>query len=157
MNPQDVALSEPVFMRLPNRNGTVPTNVETVSTLMAGDVSFARAEPLALYWESYGFGTSDSLDFQLRVVRNDDAGVARRIGVAIGVASGLRDSISIKWSEPDARRGTTIPTVAKVVVGRAVAVDLRELPVGNYIVSIEVRRGASTTARSERRFTIKDR
>lgn len=157
MGAQDVALSDPVFLRLPNRNSAVPSDMASVSALMAGDLTFARTEPLALYWESYGFPVRDSVELQLRVVRNDDVGLARRIGAAIGVASDLRDSIVIKWTEPDSRQGTPIPTTTKPAIGRAVALDIHALPEGSYIVSIEMRRGATMFARSERRFRIGSR
>ncbi|MEO7522429.1 MAG: hypothetical protein ABIW79_11495 [Gemmatimonas sp.] len=122
---------------------------------MAGELAFARTDPLALYWESYGFPLRDSLQLQLRVMRIDEVGIARRIGSAIGVASDQRDSIVITWTEPDSRQGTLLPTARATAVGRVIALDIRALPEGRYIVSIEVRRGPDMFARSERRFSIR--
>jgi hypothetical protein len=156
MGSNDVAVSEPVFLRLPNRNSPAPTDIAGVSMLMAGDLTFARTEPLALYWESYGFPLRDSLQFQMRVVRNDDVGVVRRIGAALGVASDMRDSIVITWTEPDSRQGTALSTTSKTAVARTIALDIRALPPGSYIVSIDVRRGANMFARAERRFVLRD-
>ena len=36
------------------------------------------AKPLALFWESYGFSPDNSVQFQLRVNRNDEVNLARR-------------------------------------------------------------------------------
>ena len=90
----------------------------------------------------------------------EEGGLAPGVGLgrvkALGVASDLRDSIVFKWMEPDSRQGTTIPTTSKTVVARTIALDIRALSEGSYIVSIDVRRGATLFARAERRFAIRE-
>lgn len=154
MKEDDVAISDPVFMRVPTRGGELPNTIATVEPRIAGTLRFARAEPLALFWESYGFSPDDSSRFELRVNRADEVNVARRVGSALGLVSALRDSVSIKWSEPDARNGASVVTAtSKTIIGRSVALDLSGLPAGTYVVSIVMRSGASV-ARGERRFVL---
>lgn len=154
MQPDDVAVSDPVFIRMPTRGATMTNTIAAVEPVMAGALEFARSTPLALFWESYGFSPDDSTSFELRVNRADDVNLARRVGSALGLVSALRDSVSIKWSEPDARNGASVVTAtSKTIIGRSVALDLSALPAGTYVVSIEMRSGARM-AHGERRFVL---
>lgn len=154
MTPDDVAVSDPVFILLPRRGGELPNTIAAVEAVMAGTLEFARSTPLALFWESYGFSPDDSASFELRVNRADDVNLARRVGSALGLVSALRDSVSIKWSEPDARNGASVVTAtSKTIIGRSVALDLSALPTGTYVVSIEMRSGARV-AHGERRILL---
>lgn len=155
MKAGEVALSDPVFLTVPSRDVVLPNNLSAASVFMAGTTDFTRSDLLALYWESYGFAPTDSVTFELRINRREERNVARAIGSALGLVSALKDSVSIKWSEPDARNGASIIAGAKPIIGRSVAVDLKSLPAGTYVATIEMRRGA-TTARSERKFTLRN-
>lgn len=154
MKSGEFALSDPVVMRMPNRDMALPTDESEVLRYMAGGLSFPATEPVALYWESYGFAPGDTVQIELRIRRDDKVNAARRVGALLGVASALRDSVSIKWTEPDNRhRAITLPG-SKPVVGRSLAIDLTALAPGSYVVSIEMRKGATISARGERRFEV---
>ncbi|MEO7999108.1 MAG: hypothetical protein ABI852_16765, partial [Gemmatimonadaceae bacterium] len=155
MKAGDVAMSEPVFMRMPSRDVVLPNNLSAASLFMAGTTDFTRNDQLALYWESYGFQSTDSVNFELRINRREDLNVARRIGSLLGVVSALNDSVSIKWSEPDARNGASVSAGIKPIIGRSVAVDIKSLPAGTYVATLEMRRG-SAVARNERKFTLRN-
>lgn len=156
MKAGEVAISQPVFMTVASRDAALPNNADAASLFMTGRVEFNRTENLALFWESYGFSPDDSVRFQLRVSRADDVNLLRRLGAAIGVASGLRDSVSITWSERDARSGgASILAISKPVIGRSVALDLKALPAGVYSVSIEMRDKNGAVARNERTFVLR--
>lgn len=156
MRDTEVALSEPVFLRQPNHDAPPPTELDAVLRTMAGGLEFPRTEPLAVYWESYGFAPGDSVHVRLRVRRNDDLNAARRIGAALGIVSELRDSLSVEWTEPDARHATLVHSASKPVVGRSIALDMQALPAGRYVVTIAMQRGTQT-AESERVFTLRER
>jgi hypothetical protein len=155
MKPGEVAISEPVFLQVESRDAVLPNNLEAATLFMAGTLDFARTDQLALFWESYGFAANDSVQFELRVNRNDDVNLARRLGSALGIASALRDSVSIRWTEPDARNGASVLSGVKPIVGRSVALDLKALPPGSYVVSIEMRGGNGAVARNERKFVLR--
>ncbi|MEP6832700.1 MAG: hypothetical protein ABJB74_04865 [Gemmatimonas sp.] len=151
----EVAISQPLLLRMPNRTMLVPVDEPTVLRYMAGDLTFAPDEPIALYWESYGFAAGDTVDVELKFRHEDELNAAQRALGAVGVG-GARDSVSIKWREPDPRHASVVLTGAKPVMGRSVAVDLSALQGGSYVVSIEMRRGG-LSARSERRILVKKR
>lgn len=154
MKPGEFALSDPIVMRMPNREMALPTEEAGVLRYMAGGLKFPATEPVALYWESYGFVPGDTVQVELKIRRDDNVNVARRLGSFLGVASALRDSVSIKWTEPDARHGTTTVSAVKPVVGRSVALDLQGLPPGEFLVTIEMRKGANISAKGQRRIEI---
>ncbi|MES2521318.1 MAG: hypothetical protein V4617_01375 [Gemmatimonadota bacterium] len=151
----EVALSAPVFLRMPNRTVVPPKALDTVMAYMAGDLTFSRTEPLALYWETYGFPLDQPLQLQVRVVRNDDVNIARRIVSSVGLASELRDSTAINWTEANSGQGALIRTTGKTAVGRSVSIDLKALPAGEYVVIVEVRRGTGMVATSRREFVLR--
>jgi len=90
-------------------------------------------------------------------VRRDDARSSARIAAAaLGLASSLRDSITVRWTEPDARRSTTVLSAWKPIIGRSLTLDLAAFPAGAYVMTVEMRQGASVAVRSERRFELRE-
>ena len=155
MKTGEVSISEPVFMKMDSKDAVLPNNLDAAALFMTGTLDFNRSDTLALFWESYGFSPDDSVQFQLRVNRNDDPNLVRRLGAVLGLASDLRDSVTIKWTEPDARNGASVLNAVRPVVGRSVALDLKALAAGHYIVSIEMRGKNNAFARSERAFQLR--
>lgn len=156
MSAGDVALSQPLFMRMPNRTMAAPVDQETVQRYMAGDLAFTQDEPVAVYWESYGFALGDTLDVELKFRRDDDLNLAQRLLGAVGVG-GKRDSVSITWTEPDPRHASVLVSASKPVIGRSIAVGFAALEDGAYVVSMEMRKGKTLSARSERRIFVRKR
>jgi hypothetical protein len=155
LKPDDIAVSVPVFLRMPNATAPLPTSLAEVKGVMAGSLSFARNESVALYWESYGLPAGDTVQLELRIRRDDKVSTARRIGAALGVASGLRDSVSIKWTEPNPQNSAVSLGGEKPVVGRALRVNTAALLDGAYVVTIEMRSARRGLARSEQRFVLR--
>jgi hypothetical protein len=123
---------------------------------MTGSLQLPRTAPLALYWESYGFVPGDTVDVEIRIARREDVGALRRLGAALGVADGMRDSVSITWREPDPGRSAQEIPARIATVARAISVDLRNLVAGTYEFSVEMTRPDGVRARGVRRVTIID-
>ncbi len=154
MSETDVAVSDPVFVVLPQRGATAPTDPEVMRAQMAGSLSLPRTVPFALYWESYGFAPGDTVDVEIRIARRDERGALRVLGAALGVADAQRDSISIKWREPDPGRSSQEIPARVPTVTRAISIDLRNLVPGTYVFLIQMARPDGTLAQGERRVTI---
>ena len=131
-------------------------NEPDVLRYMASRLSFSKAEPVAICWESYGFAPGDTVRVEFRVRRNDDVNVARRVGSLLGIASRLRDSIRIKWAERDASPASKTIGGSRPVVGRSVGLDFGALAAGAYVVLIEMRKSLIASARAQRRIVIVD-
>ncbi len=154
MLPNEVGVSDPAFVLLPSRGAEAPLDLETVLKQMVGSLSFTRQAPVALYWESYGFAPGDTVDVEIRIARRDENSLLRSLGAALGVADGRRDSISIKWREPDPGRAAAVVATNVPTVARTLAIDLRNLAAGTYAFIIEMARPDGTRARGERRIEI---
>lgn len=152
MSRGEIAVSAPVFVRLPARGTQPPTDPAQAEQWMAGNLTFRRDAPIALYWESYGITPGDTVQLTVTIRRDEDRSVLRAAAAAAGVASDLRDSVSIRWSEPDAR-GRTVLATRVPTVGRGITLDMAQLPPGQYIASIEMQRGA-LIARGTRTFWL---
>lgn len=156
MNPSDFALSEPVIIRLPNSTMLPPSDEASVLRLMAGTTTISKVDPIAFYWESYGFAAGDTVQIELKVRQNDNRSASRVLGAAVGLASALRDSVSIRWTEPDGQRSSTvIGSTSLPTIGRTIAINLNALPPGEYVAIIEMRKG-TVSARSERKFSVRN-
>ena len=149
----ELALSTPVFLRLPRRTGTPPTRVEDVIRQMSSGERFGRSERLALYWESYGFPLGEPLEMALQLRSESGANVLQKIGALIGVA-GERDSVSIRWTEARPTRLIDADATLRAVTVHGVGLDLSPLDPGTYVVRIDVRTRGNRSAQSARRFVI---
>lgn len=157
MAPGAVALSEPMLLALPSEVVETPTDPDSAAAFLAGTLTFSRTAPLALYWESYGFAASDTVDVSMRIVRDDDAGRVRRVGEVLGLVGERRDSVLITWREPDVRRGRVVEAASSVpVLSRGLQLNVQALPAGAYRLVLELLRGDGARARSERRFVLID-
>lgn len=154
MADSDVAVSDPVFVLLPQRGASAPTDPAVMREQMAGSLSLPRSAPFALYWESYGFAPGDTVDVEIRIARRDETSALRRIGAALGMADAQRDSISIKWREPDPGRSSQQIPARIPTVTRAISIDLRNLVPGTYVFLVQMARPDGTVASGERRVTI---
>jgi hypothetical protein len=155
MRADDVAMSMPVFLRLPNRSMPLPTEEAEIKRYMAGSTQFSRNEVLAMYWESYGLTPGDTVQVDLRIRRIDDRNVLRVIGAMFGVVASHRDSVSIKWTEPDGSRATKLLPANVPIIARTVAIDITGIAPGEYSALIEMRKG-TTVVRGERAFMVKE-
>jgi len=149
-----VAVSDPVFVLLLRRGAEAPTNPAVVQETMVGSLTLPRTAALALYWESYGFVPGDTVDVDIRVVRRDNTNALRRLGAALGIADAQRDSVSIKWREPDPGRNSRTLPARIATVTRALAVDLRGLAPGTYEFVVVMARPGGDPVRGTRRVVI---
>lgn len=153
MGATDVALSDPAFILMPDFGAPPILDPDSAIARLTGSVQLPRNVPLALYWESYGFAVGDTVDVQLRILR-DDGSALRSIGAFFGVVEAQRDSVSIRWREPDPGRNAREIPAMKPTVARAVSVDIRNLAPGSYVFSVEMTRPDGVSARGERRVEI---
>ena len=149
------ALSDPVFLRLPRRGLLPLTALDDVIQHMADSDQFRSTDSLALYWESYGFPERELLEIALRLRSADGASVMQRLGALIGV-NGRRDSVSIRWTEQDPTRLVDAEATVRPVTMHSVGLDVSSLAPGAYVVSVEIRARDNQTARSERRFVLRE-
>lgn len=150
-----VALSPPLFLRLPRGATDLPLDPEAAIGAMAGTRTFSRHVPLVFYWESYGLTPGDTVMVSVTVLRDDERSAARVVGSTLGVVSGLRDSISVRWTEPDGRHVAVVPGT-RAIVGRSLSLDVSALPVGDYALIVQLDHAGKGRARSSKTFRLTD-
>ena len=153
MRADEIAVSEPIIID-GSTSSDEPVTADDAVRRMLGGETVRRDRAVGVYWETYGFGSSDTLDITVQLVRDDEPGSARRIGAALGLADSRRDSVSIRWRTPDARYGSTVIVAARSTIARSVTLDLRALPRGAYIVRTTVRHADGRGAANFRRITV---
>lgn len=150
------ALSQPLFVRLRDGSSAPVADPDSAFAAMAGTTTFSRGERLAVYWEAYGFAPGDTLDIALTMRREEAPTVLQRMGDAVGLTEPRRDSVVIRWREPDVRVGAQLATRAAPTSARAVVVNWGEVTPGQYRLAIEMRRVDGVSARADRVLQIRE-
>ncbi len=116
----EIALSDLALVRTGEDQPEPRTANEMLSRMLGSTI--VHGSRVGVYWEAYGLADGDTVDVSVKVVRQNDANLARRIGTAIGLARSASDSLLVRWREP--RRGDPSPTVDAGVSIRPRGVNL---------------------------------
>lgn len=134
--PQEIAVSD-IAILSPLSPIQVAQPTDSLLQYLSASTTFRKSERrVTLYWESYGTTPVDSAEVLLRVVRESDAGLLRRLGTAAGLLSDPSQGISIRWRDNDARGGKTTLVGPVTAQMHAVALDLSALKPGRYAIDI---------------------
>jgi hypothetical protein len=155
MSDTSLAVSDPALVLLPFAGAAPPNHPDSVIAQLAGSTSLPRDTPVALYWESYGFGLGDTIDVEIRIARRDGSAL-RSVAAFFGVADAQRDSVSIRWREPDPGRNARALPALRSTVARAVSVDIGNLAPGSYVFIIEMKKTDGRMARGELRLEVRE-
>jgi len=151
----DIALSLPVLL-----HGTLidarTRSLDTVLSAMRSDDVMSGAEPLGVYWESYGMAATDSVSISVRISRVDQPSGVRRAAVNVGVANDARGTVTVQWREPTSERLTVhIDGVGGRAVGRLVLLNLSAQAPGEYLLEVDVRAADGRRASGVRRLWLR--
>jgi hypothetical protein len=150
----DVAVSDPVVLRVPADGSALSADPDSALMLMAGSTRVPATGKIGVYWETYGFAPGDSLHVAVWIERFTPQGLMRRFGIALGVATDRNTPVSTGWSEPHpARRAHVIQGIVPIV-GRSLVVDVAPLPKGDYWLDVAVARPGQEPVRGRRVITI---
>ena len=107
-----------------------------------------------MYWETYGFAPSDTVEFSVWVERYTPQGIARRFTNSLHITQDLNTPVVVTWQETEgARRFHYLPG-AVPVIGRSVVVDVSALPAGNYWLSVGARVAGREVVRERREMIV---
>lgn len=122
---------------------------------MAGTLHLDAAHRrIGLYWESYGASATDTVSVSVRVGTIIEVTALQRVGMALRISDDPNRSITLRWSEPQANRGARTLEGPIPVQQRTLALDLSQLPPGDYALEITMQRPRGKAVSSTRRFTI---
>lgn len=156
MKSRDVALSEPAVLDLKDGKTDLSAPSEDLLDHMLGSVQLnAQTRRIGLYWESYGLSATDTVAISIRITSDAALSAARRLGIAVNVASHPNRSIEQRWTEPDAQRGTRTLEGPVPVQMRTIALNLSQLEPGPYVIEVRAETRDGRTAAAERRVVLK--
>lgn len=104
--PGEIAISDPILLRASRDDRTASQAVDILPELqrMLPSSIVNRAERLDLVWEVYGVRASDTLDVEIRLIKDGRTGVLYRIASRIGVIGESADSVTVRWRDAGGTR-----------------------------------------------------
>jgi hypothetical protein len=154
MSPGDFAVSEPVILLAPVGDEPAPLETNAALAMMAASTKTPATRKIAVYWESYGFKPTDSVDVAVWIERVTAQGTLRRFGNALRVTTDLNTPVATTWHEP--QPGTrTHPMGGRIpIIGRSVVLDVSRLPRGSYWLEVAVAKPGQEPVRNRRNFIV---
>ena len=138
--PGETAISEPILIAA---HDGPPPGPETALQYMLGSTR-VRGAKVGLYWETYGWTASDSVDVAVVITRREKLSTIRRLGMLMRVAHDINGSVAVRWDEPQPGHSAwTIPGTVPIQA-RSVRIDLSRLEPGHYSVAVLVGKHGST-------------
>ncbi|HYV97882.1 MAG TPA: hypothetical protein VE967_10540 [Gemmatimonadaceae bacterium] len=151
----DADISEPVLLVVPPDVTELPNDADGAVGLMRGSTTLsAGTNAIGVYWETYGFSATDSVDVTVSVQRHS-GNVIGRVANAVGIGTDPNAQVSSSWKEP--QPGHTARTIAGAVPiqMRSVILQLGTIPPGEYSLQIEVKKPGGASVTSRRSFTLR--
>jgi hypothetical protein len=155
MREGDLELSDIAFLDTKGDSVKITEPDEALLDHMSGTMHLdATHRRIGLYWESYGVSATDNVSVSVRVGTVIEISTLQRVGMALRISDDPNRSITQRWSEPDANRGTRTLEGSVPVQQRTLALNLAQLPPGEYALEITMQRPGGKSASKTRRFTI---
>ncbi len=132
-------ISAPVILDLDGIDEAPPVETDKALSLMNATASAPQGSAIGIYWETYGFEPNDSVQLSVRVRRYTPPSAARRVAMALRMASDQNTPVEISWAESGSSGGARMVIEGPVpVIGRSLRLDLAGLPKGEYEVAVAV-------------------
>ncbi len=154
MKPGELAISDPVLLQAPSADEVLPSLPDSALKRMAGATRVQNVGRLGVYWETYGFKPSDSLEVAVWIERYTPQGFLRRFAKRLNLAEDLNTPVAITWQEAQAGRNAYAFAGPVPIIARTVTLDVSKLAKGDYWLDIVVRKPGQEPVRGRRSFAI---
>jgi len=150
------ALSPPLLF---DPSGSPPNllDLDGAVARMLLSTELERPRRVGVYWESYGFIATDTLDLEVRLTRQDEAGITTRIVDFFRPGPGPDPgTVSLRWRElPGVHRARYDSDEGVAVAMRNITLELSALPRSTYTLAVAVRNTQGRTATNEMTLVIR--
>jgi hypothetical protein len=148
------AISQPLLFDPPADAGRTMT-ADSAITRMYGSTTFERVRRIGLYWESYGFAATDTVEIEVFMSREHRPGFFERITAIFRSGEG-GDQVGMRWREgPENRRAIRLRQGEVSLDMRAIVLDMSRLPRGSYRIQVSMSRLGEAVVSSEREFQLR--
>jgi hypothetical protein len=156
LSPPELAISDPIVLE---RTGdiTTPSDAQDVSTLlqmMRPSLVLHRSRPVDLFWEVYGAGSSDTLDVEVRLIKDGRTGALYQLRRTLGLVNSTADSISMRWRTGRAAPAGNLPPRATEIGVGQLRLNLSQQSAGWYTIETSVSQGPGRRAVGRRRIRV---
>jgi len=150
LRPGETAVSDPVLI---GSDDAPPPGPDRALEHMLGTTR-VRGAKVGVYWETYGYEASDSVDVAVVITRRETLSKMRKLGMFLRVAHDINGSVAVRWGEPQPGHSAwSIPGVVPIQA-RSVRLDLSRLEPGHYSVEVQVARKGALPVTSRRDFVF---
>ncbi len=151
-----LAISDPVFLLAPPGARELPNDADAAIPLMLGSTTLAvGTSKVGVYWETYGFTDTDTVEISLRVQRQTPMTLLQRAGAVTGISENVNTPVTMSWKEPQAGRNTRFLAGAVPIQMRSLVLDISALRDGDYVLDIGASRPGQPGVHSQRAFVIR--
>lgn len=135
------ALSEPLLLH----GAATEQTFEAVRQQVRSSTTLSTGRTTGLYWESYGFAASDSVDVQLIVESSERSATSPLERERV---------VSMAWREPSATTALVPVADHPTTLGRVMTLNLATLRKGNYQLRITMRSARCAEVAGTRAFQV---
>lgn len=154
MQPGERAISTPAILMAPWDGQPPPTRTDSALHAMAGDTRVQPVGRIGVYWETYGFALTDTVEFAVWIERFTPQGIVRRLATSLNIAEDLNTPVATRWTEiPGRARVHTVPGTVPIH-GRSVSLDVSKLRSGNYWLDIAARTPSGEVVRGRTAIVV---
>ncbi|MBI2407278.1 MAG: hypothetical protein HYV19_03105 [Gemmatimonadetes bacterium] len=141
-------VSQPVFVDPPPDGGGL--GADAAIARMLGSTTLSRLRRIGIYWEAYGFASSDTVEIALALSREGKPGMFERVVSGFGLWGEEGGRADVQWTElPGSGRTLTQMEGDVSVQMRSVSLDLRRQRAGRYRLDVSMKTpGGSAVVRS---------
>lgn len=149
------AVSQPLLID-PPADAMSALTAEAAVPRMFGSTTLARVRRIGIYWEAYGFASTDTVEIALALSREDKPGIFERVAGGFGLWGEEGGRADIRWTEVSGSGRTIVRMEGNVPVQmRSVALDLRRQRAGRYKLEVSMKTPGGTAVVGERALVLR--
>jgi hypothetical protein len=155
MKPGEVGISDAALLEPPVGDGAAPNEIGEALKHMLGSTRLEHGSGrLAVYWETYGFLPSDTVEVAVWIERYTPQGILRNLRIMLDVSQDLNTPVAITWKEPQPDHSARVTSGRVPIIARSIVLDVSKLPAGDYWLDVAVKKAGQQPVRTRTTFTV---
>jgi hypothetical protein len=155
MSRDDYAISDPVLLIVPPDMDELPNLADSAIALMRGSTTLSvGTNAIGVYWETYGFSATDSVEIAVSVQRHS-GNVLERAAAAVGVAGDANSLVTVSWKEPQPGHSARTIGGPVPIQMRSVVLKIPSVTPGEYTLEVSARKPGGVEVKGKREFVLR--
>ncbi len=132
----EVAISNPVVLQAFGDGEQLPVEPDAALARMAGSTVVQPVGRIGIYWETYGFAPTDTVELAVWIERHTPQGIFRRFTNKLQLTPDLNTPVAVSWTAVAGADHVYVIPGPVPVVARSVSVDVSALEKGRYWLDV---------------------